>query len=247
MNLYEKCVQDELAKWRNEIYKSDNLVERTSKAIQKKTSRLIPQKVQNMLTQTIEKLVETVIFGSGLLTVYEDTHDLSLAERDFLVLRQFKAYKKAAIAGGFGIGMGGILVGLADLPVLISIKIKFLFDCAKLYGYDTDLKSERMFILYIFQLAFSSRAHRVDSYKVIENWDGQPMDEVNWERFQIEYRDYIDFAKLLQLVPVIGSAVGATANNSLMKRLLVNAMNAYRMRYLKQNEESKVKIDDCLL
>ena len=48
----------------------------------------------------------------------------------------------------------------------------------------------------------------------------------------MEYRDYLDTAKLLQLLPVVGAPVGAVANHQLMKRLRDNTMNAYRMRIL---------------
>ena len=53
-----------------------------------------------------------------------------------------------------GTGAGGILLGLADFPLLLGIKIKFLFDAATLYGFDTSDKEERLFILHVFQLAF---------------------------------------------------------------------------------------------
>ncbi|MDR0886229.1 MAG: EcsC family protein [Clostridiales Family XIII bacterium] len=233
MNLYERKVNDDLDKWRKEMQKKANLLESASKGVQTKTQKLIPQKVQDTISTTMSGMVKTVMFGSGLTTIHEDTSDLSLSESDFLALQQFKSYKKSAVVSGAGIGAGGLILGLADLPSLIAIKIKFLFDCAKLYGYDIDEPSERLFILYVFQMAFSSRAHRLTVYEIIENWDDHHPDVVDWEKFQIEYRDYLDTAKLLQLVPVIGSAVGAASNNYLMDRLLVNAMNSYRLRRLR--------------
>ena len=54
--------------------------------------------------------------------------------------------------------------------------------------------------------------------------------EFDWRTFQQEYRDYIDLAKLAQLVPVIGAAVGAVANYRLIEQLGDTAMNCYRMR-----------------
>ena len=54
--------------------------------------------------------------------------------------------------------------------------------------------------------------------------------QFDWRTFQQEYRDYIDLAKLLQLVPVIGAAVGAYANHRLTQKLGYFAMQAYRMR-----------------
>jgi hypothetical protein len=72
----------------------------------------------------------------------------------------------------------------------------------------------------------------------MENWEEyskllpSSLELFNWREFQQEYRDYIDIAKLLQLVPGIGAVVGAYANAKLMDKLGVTAMNAYRMRIL---------------
>lgn len=54
----------------------------------------------------------------------------------------------------------------------------------------------------------------------------------DWRIFQQEYRDYIDIAKMLQMVPGIGAVVGAYANYKLMDKLGNTAMNAYRLRLL---------------
>ena len=58
------------------------------------------------------------------------------------------------------------------------------------------------------------------------------INEFNWRTFQQEYRDYIDLAKMAQLVPVIGAPVGAVANYALVKKLGITAKNAYRMRIM---------------
>jgi hypothetical protein len=57
----------------------------------------------------------------------------------------------------------------------------------------------------------------------------------DWRRFQQEYRDYIDLAKLMQLVPGIGAAVGVYVNHKLTRQLGNTAMNAYRTRALIAN------------
>lgn len=70
----------------------------------------------------------------------------------------------------------------------------------------------------------------------MENWQEYSSslpDDINsfdWRNFQQEYRDYIDLAKLLQMVPGIGAFVGSYVNNKLMKRLSETAIGAYRMR-----------------
>ena len=58
------------------------------------------------------------------------------------------------------------------------------------------------------------------------------MKECDWRSFQQEYRDYIDLAKMAQLIPVIGAPVGVFVNYRLIKKLGTTAMNAYRMRLI---------------
>lgn len=139
---------------------------------------------------------------------------------------------------GAGTGAGGILLGLTDFPLLLSIKIKFLYDVAAIYGFDVKDYKERLYILKIFQLAFSSQAVVNKIFNEMENWEEyskilpSSLELFNWREFQQEYRDYIDLAKLLQLLPGIGAVAGAYANRKLMNKLGVTAMNAYRMRIL---------------
>ena len=57
------------------------------------------------------------------------------------------------------------------------------------------------------------------------------IDEFDWRTFQQQYRDYIDLAKLAQLVPIIGAPVGAVVNYRLVRKRGDTAINAYRMRW----------------
>ena len=144
-------------------------------------------------------------------------------------------------------GAGGILLGLADFPILLGIKLKLLFEIASLYGYNVGDYKERVYLLHIFELAFSSHQHRKNVYLKMVDWDNKskalPEDihQFDWRNFQQEYRDYIDLAKMAQLVPVIGAPVGAVVNYRLIKKLGITAMNAYRMRLLHQRENSTDK------
>ena len=137
---------------------------------------------------------------------------------------------------GAGTGAGGILLGLADFPLLLSIKMKFLFDVAAIYGFDTKAYDERLFLLHVFQLAYSSDTLRQETLEKIENWEEMKhtLTDMDWQVFQQEYRDHIDLAKMLQLLPGIGAAVGAYANYNLLDQLGETAMNAYRLRILKE-------------
>ena len=62
----------------------------------------------------------------------------------------------------------------------------------------------------------------------------EDINQFEWRKFQQEYRDYLDLAKMAQLIPVIGAPIGFFVNRKLLKKLGLTAMNAYRMRILQK-------------
>ena len=175
--------------------------------------------------------------GSQLTMRNNQLVDITLEARDKLLADKLSTYRKTAVLEGAGTGAAGLLVGMADFPLLLSIKMKFLFEAATIYGFDTNEYEERIFILQVFQLAFSSAEKRQETLEIIENWEERKgsLLELDWREFQQEYRDYIDFVKMLQLMPGIGAIVGAYANHNLLDQLGETAKNCYRIRWLKKS------------
>lgn len=239
MNEYEIRIYDELDAWKRRLARRSGMMKRLSKKAQQKVNEWIPEKVHEMLTESIKAMVKATLFGSQIAANHHPVQGLPLEDKDEMVRKKISAYQKAAVIEGAGTGAGGILLGLADFPLLLSIKMKFLFETAELYGFNTKEYEERLFILHVFQLAFSSDEIRRNTLSAIENWEERKQDliEMDWRQFQQEYRDYLDLAKLLQLVPGIGAFVGAYANHNLLKTLGETAMNAYRLRILMKAPE----------
>jgi hypothetical protein len=238
MKTYEDIAVKELMNWQKKMIKKPSPTSGLTKDIQTKINSFIPEKAHLLVTETIKNMVKLVFFGSGFVTA-PPLRKTNLEKREGFVREKINSYKKTAAISGAGTGAGGLLLGLADFPILLSLKMKFLFDVATLYGFDVKNYKERLYILYIFQLAFSSPKRRIEIYKLIADWDNyskslpENEDSFDWRTFQQEYRDYLDVAKLLQLVPVIGAFVGAYANYKLMNKLGDTAINAYRLRVFK--------------
>lgn len=232
---YEEQAHIELEHWKKKILKKPGFFDLVSKGIQSRLNKLIPEKVHNAITVAVEKMVKAVLFGAKFITK-EPREDSSLQLREAFVKERIQFYRKTASVEGALIGAGGFLLGLAEFPVLIGIKMKLLFDVAALYGYDVKDYRERLYILYIFQLAFSSQQGRHKVFKQISDWDSyinslpEDVDQFDWRTFQQEYRDYIDLAKMAQLIPLIGAAVGAIVNYKLIEKLGETAINCYRIR-----------------
>ena len=242
MTTYHSKTKRELRSWQRSMQRDPSEFNRFSKKIQNKINDIIPEKVHTTLTNAIKQMIKGVLFGAGLTTARpEAIIDLQLTE--VILKERIEMYKKTAAAEGGITGAGGILMAFADFPLLIGIKIKMLFDIANTYGYDIADYKERIYLLHIFQLAFSSHEHRKNVYMQMIDWKTKVTalpDNINqfeWRKFQQEYRDYIDLAKLAQMIPVIGAAVGLIVNYRLIQKLGITAMNAYRMRL---DEEGKL-------
>ena len=237
MYSYNEMALEELNKWKKKMKEKSSIVEKVSKGIQNKFNSMLPEKYHEIITSTIKNMVKVVLVGSKYITK-QPYINLSLQEREALVAQKTKTYKTTAMIEGAGTGAGGILLALADLPLLLSIKIKFLYDVAAIYGFDVNDYKERIYILYVFQLAFSSKSNVNEVFDRIEDFEEyyrtlpKDFNSFDWRNFQQEYRDYIDLAKLLQMVPGIGAFIGAYVNTKFIDKLSETAVQAYRMRIL---------------
>lgn len=235
MDNYQEYVNAELSLWLFKMKKKSGLFGKIAHGIQGKINSWIPEKVHRAITVAIENMVKVVISGSTLIRP-KPKIELSLKEREDKIRNRIKWYRNTASVEGAITGAGGILLGFADFPAFLTIKMKMLFDIAALYGFDTKDFKERLFLLYVFQLSFSSQQRKNDLIGVLEDWENfrttlpNDLSEFDWKTFQLDYRDYMDLAKLAQLIPIVGAGVGAIANYQLTELLGKNAMNAYRLR-----------------
>ncbi len=244
MDDYQKQIRSELSVWQKQMLQRPSLVNRLSKAVQVKINTWIPEKVHQAITATIKQMIRGVLFGATHTTAKSLTYE-SLQACEVAVQQRIEFYRTTAAVEGGITGAGGILMGFADFPILIGLKLKLLFDISSTYGFNVADYKERVYLLHIFELAFSSHEHRRNIYLKMVDWDTKskalPEDihQFDWRNFQQEYRDYIDLAKMAQLIPLIGAPVGFVVNSRLIEKLGITAMNAYRMRLLKNDMSLK--------
>lgn len=231
---YEDIVHEELDAWRKKIVQPANLFNRLSKNAQRKINSIIPDKAHQVITDSIRNMVQATLAGSNITTKRPERREINLYRQDQLAKEKLDTFRKTAIIEGVGTGAGGILLGLADFPLLLSIEMKFLYEVATVYGFDPEEYDERLFLLHIFQLAFSSDQHKRETLYIVDNWkeEKEHLSDMDWYVFQQEYRDHIDLIKLFQLIPGFGALVGAYANHNILDTLGETAINAYRMRIL---------------
>ncbi|MET4684264.1 EcsC family protein [Brevundimonas faecalis] len=232
---YEARVLREAEAWRERQLRAPGLWDRTTRATQDRINGLIPERVHQIVTSGVELTTRGIMAGAEWTTAKPLLHG-DLRTREELIRTRVDLYRTTASAEGGVAGAGGFLLAAADFPALLAIKVKLLAEIGALYGHSGKTLPERLYLLRIFQMAFSSARHRPEALAALEAagrglHQPERIQDFDWRRFQLEYRDYIDLAKLAQLIPVIGAPVGAVVNWRLTTRLATTAMNAYRLRW----------------
>lgn len=233
---YEARVLAEAQAWRARQLKRPGLWDAATRAAQDRVNRAIPERVHKIVTAAVQQMTRAILTGADWTTA-RPLAEGSLQVREEQVRARVEFYRTTASVEGGVAGAGGFLLAAADFPALMAIKVKMLFEIAALYGFSGRDPKERLIILRLFQLAYSSARHSPEALAALESAMRAPacpdaLEAFDWRRFQLEYRDYIDVAKLAQLLPVVGAPVGAVVNWRLTQRLAATAMNAYRLRLL---------------
>lgn len=238
-------VRRELERWEKQVLKEPWLLEKLSKGFQQRVDRLIPEKIHQSMAKAMQISVKSVISSIEMLPFSEqklrNADEKLLIEKDFECDQLVSRYKKIAAAEGIGTGVGGILLAAADYPALLTIKLKFLSEAAQIYGFDIRNFSERLFFLKVFQLAFSSDESRSRIYYQVKHWNENIINmndvtsegSLDWLDFYKEYKESIEFKKMLSFVPIIGAVFNGWGNYSLLEELGKTAKNSYRIRLLK--------------
>lgn len=228
---------EDLDSWSAKMSRKPGFASRSQQKVQNRINRLIPEKVHQVMTKAIKEMTKTVLLGSGITTKQKTILlDDGFEVTEDIILNRINFYCSSSSVEGAITGAGGILLGFADFPLWLTLKMKMLFEIASYYGFNVKDYRERIYILYIFQLTFSKQKGRNEVFQIMSNWDEKvenlpgSINEFDWRTFQIEYRDYLDILKLMQLIPGFGALVGAYVNHKYTKRLGHYAMNAYRLR-----------------
>ncbi len=141
---------------------------------------------------------------------------------------------------GAAVGFMGLATAVADVPFFIAVVMKHLNETAMNYGFDYDLKEERLFMLNIITMSVSkeeqkhtySKAADKIGYSIDTN---QSIDQTLEEAIQNTSEviaEYITTSKLLQSIPFAGSILGGVNNYKFMSHIGLVANIKYKKRYL---------------
>ncbi len=142
----------------------------------------------------------------------------------------------AVIEGGV---LGFLGIGLPDIPLIIAVIMRTIYETALSYGYDYESKAEKTYILYLI-CASLTKGERQKEFDAILNKTaqkieaGEPLDIALDEAMRLTssvLSETLLVAKFVQGIPVVG-AVGGVVNNYIVRKVGKYAGIKYKKRYL---------------
>lgn len=178
----------------------------------------------------------------------DEFEELTLEQLDKLAEEYSTTNQILSLLEGAGMGLGGLLFIAADIPALITINLRLLVQMAYIYGIDESGISEREFILNIMMLA---SADEKDRQGIFWKLDQQAKNSVQAAILGVQLPEHIieevmrkmvgtahrialklTHAKLLQLLPLVGIAIGAGGNYAFSREITTYGMMVMRKRWL---------------
>lgn len=235
--------------------------EKKSSIINKKLEEKVPEKLGETLDKAFEKAFG-LVFQKGT-SIIEKTYKREEIEKTYQVqqfeadLRKNKkslnAMKKQATQAGLGnlmlsgisgVGLGALGIGLPDIPILIGLILKNIYEIALHYGFSYESEEEQYFILLIIQGANSYGEElkqinkSLNRYCALGEFSTTDSKQDQICKTSKILSEELLYMKFLQGIPIVG-VVGGAYDVVYMQRINEYAKIKYRYRYL-LNQRSRL-------
>ena len=186
---------------------------------------------------------EKEILKSAEVSAIEELRYASLEQSDRLAksVRQW-AIASASVEGGAS-GFLGAVGMIADVPALLTLSLHTIHKIGLCYGYRATEKEDKAFVLRILFVACANS--KDEKRKMLENFrqkEAAPSDTKDGETehalMEILCKQIgMNFVKrkALQLVPLLGAAVGSAVNADFLYDVGMTATRIYQYRWLSEN------------
>jgi hypothetical protein len=197
--------------------------------------------------RTAAILAEYRADGHLEVSTLDDIGRLSLKDVEKTVGFLDAKYRALAFAEGALTGTAGLPGIVADIPALIALTLRAANEYATYYGFDVSLETERYLVLTVLvaatggdaiakQVAMNEVAKAVVMAAKKKPWD--ELQRIALVRLIQKLAQHLGIrltkAKLAQVLPVVGSAVGGGFNAWYISKVCLAARMVYRERFLRQ-------------
>jgi hypothetical protein len=178
--------------------------------------------------------------ASAGIPTFEEARKADLAALDKIAWTLTHENRILAALEGFGCGLGGATLVLLDLPALVTVNLNAIFVIASVYGFDAEAadECERALALLAggpaaFQADVEPTVGRVAVRRIPQGALGGRA-ALALRSIAIRLSGRLAKAKLLQLIPVLGGAVGAGLNFQFTHETTRAAYMLYRYRWIQR-------------
>ncbi|WP_096202684.1 EcsC family protein [Bacillus sp. FJAT-45350] len=185
---------------------------------------------------------------NGEITDILDMKKLSIEQLNYIASQQMAKQRLFSFGQGGLSGMGGVLLLGIDLPAMLAINMRAIQQIALTYGYDLKHPSEMMIALKVFHASSLPKDLQHQAWNQLfddvateqEEWfygGSEEVTDISW--LQQPIRQMLKALgivmlrkKLIQGVPLIGMAFGATMNYQFTRQVTEVAHHFYQKRFL---------------
>lgn len=226
--------------------------------VQEKVESKIPKKLQSTLENAFETSFKVVFEkGVGIIekSYSKDEKHISFDINHYAVLKQttHKNIKRMDQTAKKGIMLnqlittveGGVLgalgIGLPDIPLLIGMILKNIYEVSLSYGFDYTSDREKLYILYLICASVTKEETQVHYNKQLDYLaQGKNQSEITSLQIETAIKETAQrlaeamlVAKFIQGLPLVG-VVGGICNYTMMKEISQMSQIKYKKRYLEQ-------------
>ncbi len=252
---------DKIRRKEDKIFADCGKEDRPASGLMAKIEKRIPAKLTDTMNEAFYRAFQ-ILFekGTGLLrlTIAEKKLKADRFIREYYLKEQPDAkrvesfHKSASLAGVGatvlatleGCVMGLFGMGLPDIPVLMSLLLRTVYQTALRYGFRYDSQQERYFILLVLSAALAKGNERME-YSLLADQVGRAMDREERIRFDLDEQmretskslaRSMLVAKFIQGTSIIG-VVGGASNFSASRRVAAMANLKYQKRFLEMKKQ----------
>lgn len=226
--------------------------------IQEKVESKIPKKLQSALENAFETSFK-VVFEKGVGIIEksyskEEKH-ISFDINHYAVLKQTthknirrmdQTAKKGTLLNQLittveGGVLGALGIGLPDIPLLIGMILKNIYEVCLSYGFDYASNREKLYILNLICVSVTKEETQAQYSKQLDYLtQGKNDSEVTSLQIEAAIKETAQrlaeamlVAKFIQGLPLVG-VVGGVCNYSIMRQISQMSQIKYKKRYLEQ-------------
>ena len=264
LNEKEQEIFDEIEKWQKSKFKTGVLsavVNTVFSPIEYLVDLVLPNKVVEKavkpMTVLLKKLQKTSLNFVNIDSIVKKASNAGLVIKDLDGLRSISIeyldvltksfFGKNVIFSalqGAGLGAGSYALIVADLPLLVNLNMKTIFQIGACYGYNPESVQEREFALHIFCIALSLGSEQdielkkmdaliVDGAKGTFSYElGILASDESLNAFATKFTKRFLKRKVSHGIPIISIVLGGGFNYLYTKETAIFAYMLYRKRFL---------------